>query len=140
MLCKQCFPILRDKVVNFFIVKTSKVVNFFTVTIGKQIQCQVVKKFVDIHNYDLSDIKVGKRTPFTIDKFDDFFKLLPDRADSERSWTVGRDVLEERNLDLKAINPNRKAIDDIRTPEKLISIIEEKQIEISKALADLKGL
>jgi type I restriction enzyme M protein len=38
--------------------------------------------------YDLSDVKVGKRQPFTIDKFDDFFRLLSDRADSERSWTV----------------------------------------------------
>jgi len=38
--------------------------------------------------YDLSDVKVGKRQPFTIDKFDDFFRLLPKRAESERSWTV----------------------------------------------------
>lgn len=90
--------------------------------------------------YDLSDIKVGKRNPFTIDKFDDFFKLLPERADSERSWTVERSVLDERNLDLKAINPNRKVEDDTRTPEELIAIIEEKQIEIAKALAELKVL
>jgi type I restriction enzyme M protein len=39
--------------------------------------------------YDLSDIKVGKKTPFTRDNFADFFRLLPERADSERSWTVG---------------------------------------------------
>lgn len=38
--------------------------------------------------YDLSDIKVGKRTPFTIDRFAEFFKLLPKRGHSERSWTV----------------------------------------------------
>ena len=38
--------------------------------------------------YDLSDVKVGKRRPFTIDKFDEFFRLLPDLADSEQSWTV----------------------------------------------------
>lgn len=38
--------------------------------------------------YDLSDIKVGKKTPFTLDRFDDFFRLLPTRGDSERSWTV----------------------------------------------------
>jgi type I restriction enzyme M protein len=38
--------------------------------------------------YDLSDIKVGKKTPFTLDKFADFFRLLPERADSERSWTI----------------------------------------------------
>lgn len=44
--------------------------------------------------YDLSDIKVGKRTPFTLDKFDEFFRLLPERADSDRSWTV--DFTERR--------------------------------------------
>ena len=38
--------------------------------------------------YDLSDVKVGKRQPFTLDKFDEFFRLLPKRNDSERSWTV----------------------------------------------------
>ena len=38
--------------------------------------------------YDFSDIKVGKKTPFTLERFDDFFKLLPKRGDSERSWTV----------------------------------------------------
>lgn len=38
--------------------------------------------------YDLSDIKVGKKTPFTLDRFDEFFKLLPKRKDSDRSWTV----------------------------------------------------
>ena len=38
--------------------------------------------------YDLADVKVGKRQPFTIDKFDECFRLLPKRADSERSWTV----------------------------------------------------
>jgi type I restriction enzyme M protein len=42
--------------------------------------------------YDLSDIKVGKKTPFTLDKFTDFFRLLPERADSERSWTLTRAV------------------------------------------------
>ncbi|PYL05703.1 MAG: restriction endonuclease subunit M, partial [Verrucomicrobia bacterium] len=38
--------------------------------------------------YDLSDIKVGKKTPLTLAHFEEFFRLLPQRADSERSWTV----------------------------------------------------
>jgi type I restriction enzyme M protein len=38
--------------------------------------------------YDLSEVKVGKRQPFTLDKFDDFFRLLPKREESERSWTI----------------------------------------------------
>ena len=38
--------------------------------------------------YDLSDVKVGKKTPLTLAHFEEFFRLLPERADSERSWTV----------------------------------------------------
>ena len=41
--------------------------------------------------YDLSDIKVGKKTPLTLKHFEDFFRLLPTRADSELSWTVDMD-------------------------------------------------
>jgi len=89
--------------------------------------------------YDLSDIKVGKRIPFTIDRFDDFFKLLPGRADSERSWTVTRETIEKNNFDMKAVNPNRKIEEDTRTPEELIALIEAKQIEINEALKELKG-
>lgn len=40
--------------------------------------------------YALSDIKVGKKKPFTLDKLEEFFRLLPERADSERNWTVSR--------------------------------------------------
>jgi type I restriction enzyme M protein len=38
--------------------------------------------------YDLSDVKVGKKAPFTLARFEEFFRLLPARTDSERSWTV----------------------------------------------------
>ena len=58
--------------------------------------------------YDLSDVKVGKKTPLTLDHFDEFFELLPTRGDSERSWTVTRAAIEAKNYDLKAVNPNRK--------------------------------
>ncbi|MDR0502156.1 MAG: SAM-dependent methyltransferase [Treponema sp.] len=88
--------------------------------------------------YDLSDIKVGKRTPFTIDRFDDFFLLLPKRTDSDRSWSVDRKTIEENEFDLKAVNPNRKVEEDTRTPEELIALIEEKQREINEALKILK--
>jgi type I restriction enzyme M protein len=43
--------------------------------------------------YDLSDVKVRKKTPLLVTHFDDFFRLLPTRADSEASWTVD---MEER--------------------------------------------
>lgn len=38
--------------------------------------------------YDLTDVKVRKKTPLTLQHFDDFLALLPDRPDSPLSWTV----------------------------------------------------
>jgi type I restriction enzyme M protein len=77
--------------------------------------------------YDLSDLKVAKRKPLTAAHFDEFFKLLPSRAESENSWTVTRAEIEENNYDLKAVNPNKVEEVDTRTPEELIGIIEQVQ-------------
>jgi type I restriction enzyme M protein len=157
--------------------------------------------------YDLSDIKVGKKTPFTLDKFEDFFRHLPERADSERSWTVDitarrqeakrqadslrekaqpliaqatelrakirelkkqstkdakakideltitvssleadarelnnkAQTIEDAVYDLKAVNPNAKSVEDTRTPDELLDLIEAKGREVQNALAILRG-
>jgi type I restriction enzyme M protein len=88
--------------------------------------------------YDLSDRKVGKKNPLTQADFEDFFRLLPDRADSERSWTVNREQINANNYDLKAVNPNAKSNEDTRTPEELLDFIEAKGREIAEALAALR--
>lgn len=60
--------------------------------------------------YDLSDIKVGKRTPLTETQFEEFFRLLPTRGDSERSWTV--DITQrKRQATEKAAPLKQKAAD-----------------------------
>jgi type I restriction enzyme M protein len=89
--------------------------------------------------YDLSDVKVTKKQPLTIERFAEFFELLPTRADSEHSWTVTREELEARKLDLKAVNPNRRSNEDMRTPEELLDIIESKGREIDAAVAELRA-
>jgi type I restriction enzyme M protein len=76
---------------------------------------------------------------FTLDRFDDFFSLLPRRADSARSWTVTRAQIEARNFDLKAVNPNAKVEQDQRTPAELLDIIEAKQKEIAGVIAALRA-
>jgi type I restriction enzyme M protein len=90
--------------------------------------------------YDLSDVKVGKKTPLTRDRFADFFKLLPSRGDSERSWTVERKAIVAKNYDLKAVNPNAPDTSDRRTPEELLAIIDEKGRELEEALSILRGI
>ncbi|NLH98054.1 MAG: N-6 DNA methylase [Chthonomonadales bacterium] len=41
--------------------------------------------------YDLTDVKVRKKTPLTLEHFEEFFRLLPTRADSPLCWTVDMD-------------------------------------------------
>jgi len=88
--------------------------------------------------YDLSDLKINKKTPITLEHFEDFFKLLPTRADSDRSWTVTREAIESKNYDLKAVNPNAKTEEDIRTPQDLLDIIAIKGKEVEQALILLR--
>ncbi|MDO9575815.1 MAG: N-6 DNA methylase [bacterium] len=93
----------------------------------------------EIWYYDLSDINVTKRQPLTLQHFDEFFKLLPKRAESECSWRVAVEEIETKNYDIKAVNPNRKIEQDTRTPEELIVLIESQGKEIVNALAKLKN-
>lgn len=88
--------------------------------------------------YDLSDIKVGKKSPLTLAHFEEFFRLLPERTDSERSWTVSREVIEAKGYDLKAVNPNAKNDEDTRTPDELLDLIAAKAREVETALGELR--
>lgn len=90
--------------------------------------------------YDLSDVKVGKKSPLTLDRFQQFFELLPSRGDSERSWTVSRAAIEAKNYDLKAVNPNRKIEVDTRTPAEILTAIEQRHQEVAEALKTLRIL
>ena len=92
----------------------------------------------EVWYYDLSDIHVTKKHPLTMKHFEEFFKLLPERASSERSWRVSVEELKAKNYDLKAVNPNRKQEEDTRTPEELLSLIEAQEREVSTALAALR--
>lgn len=97
----------------------------------------------EIWYYDLSDFNVTKKQPFTLQHFNDFFKLFNSSnlklSESEHSWCVPIEDIEAKNYDIKAVNPNRKTNEDIRTPEELISIIESYEKEISEALTILRN-
>ena len=56
--------------------------------------------------FDLSDVKVGKKSPITLRNFEEFFKLLSKRADSERSWTV--DFAARQQKALEDARPHRE--------------------------------
>jgi type I restriction enzyme M protein len=89
--------------------------------------------------YDLSDVKVTKKSPFTRKLLEEFFRLWPERGDSPHSWSVTRTVIEGKNYDLKAVNPNAKGDEDTRTPEELLDLIEAKGRQVAEALAILRA-
>ncbi len=88
--------------------------------------------------YDLSDIKVSKKKPLSAKDFEEFLQLLPNKGDSEHSWTVDRVAIEAKNYDLKAVNPHAKTPEDTRTVEDLLEIIATKGKEVEDALAALR--
>lgn len=88
--------------------------------------------------YDLSHVWVNKRNPLTLDKFEEYFNLLQTKADSDHSWTVSRQDIEERNYDLRAVNPHIKSTADTRSIEELLDLIEAKGREVAEALAGLR--
>jgi type I restriction enzyme M protein len=88
--------------------------------------------------YDLSDVKVTKRKPLMMNHFQEFLELLPNREDSERSWTVTREEIEAKNFDLKAVNLNTKVDEDKSTAKELLDFIEEKGKEVALTLSVLR--
>ncbi len=76
--------------------------------------------------YDLSDIKVGKKTPFTQQNFDDFFVQFPARASSPRSWTV--DFLNNQQRALEKARPfHEKAAALFAEAETVEAALQEKK-------------
>ena len=61
---------------------------------------------------------------------------------NNRNIDTGRSRLdiEDAVYDLKAVNPNKQAEEDIRTPAGLLDIIEAKGREVAEALATLRSL
>lgn len=80
-----------------------------------------------------------RKDPLTLAHFEEFFALLPERADSERSWTVTREQVEANGYDLKAVNPHRPDDSDTRTPEELLAEIAGHGRELEAALAELRA-
>lgn len=96
----------------------------------------------EIWYYDLSDFNITKKQPLTVQHFEEFFKLLNPSthklSEGERSWSVSIEEIRAKNYDIKAVNPNRKGVEDNRTPDELIDFIEIQTKEITNALTVLR--
>lgn len=78
--------------------------------------------------YDLSHLKIRKKTPLTSAHFEEFFKHLPKRSDSEYSWTI--DITKRRETAAKQAAPLR---DKARKKQQQAEQWKEKLTELKKA-------
>ncbi|MBE3088118.1 MAG: N-6 DNA methylase [Chloroflexi bacterium] len=76
--------------------------------------------------YDLTDVKVRKKTPLTLKHFEDFLRLLPSRVDSDLSWTV--DMNERKQI----------AADEARPLKEQSTAKGRQAVQWSQWVADLK--
>jgi type I restriction enzyme M protein len=53
--------------------------------------------------YDLGDLIIGKTKPLTLKHFEEFFRILPNHADGELSWTM--DIDERKRIAAEEARP-----------------------------------
>jgi type I restriction enzyme M protein len=66
--------------------------------------------------------------------------LFATQANTENSWCVNIESLDQSNWDLSANNPNIKDVSDKRTPEEILIDIEKLDLATAKAISTIKGL
>ncbi|MDB0018668.1 type I restriction-modification system subunit M [bacterium] len=95
----------------------------------------------DIWYYQLDPgRKLGKTSPLNDADMEDFLTLAVGREDSENSWTVSVDSVDEKTLDLSVKNPNKVEEVDDRTPAEILDEIERLDRESAEILAKLRSL
>lgn len=104
-----------------------------------------------IFYYDLNDIKVRKKTPITLKHFEEFLRLLPERADSDLSWTVDMDerkrqAAEESRPFKEEAHKKAREAEECEDKVKAKALLKEsreaaaKAKEIEDAVYDLKAV
>jgi type I restriction enzyme M protein len=82
---------------------------------------------------------LGKTNALNDDDMFDFITLYADKKESENSWTINTNSLDE-NFDLSVKNPNSKDEVAIRHPDEIIKSIELLQDNQQKLLKNIKEL
>lgn len=89
--------------------------------------------------YDLSARPVGKKTPLGLQDFEEFFRLLPARAHSPRSWSRPRREIEDAGYDLKATNPHMAMPIEERSVTELIGELEQTSRAMQQCIEAMRG-
>ena len=93
--------------------------------------------------YDLSEVKVTKRQPLTVAHFEEFFRLLPERADSENSWTVDvRARIEKAREEAKPVRAEaeKKDRERARVEKRLAKLRRQRENKDQAAIEETQAV
>ena len=83
---------------------------------------------------------MGKTNSLNENDLADFLKLAKTKKDSINSWSIDVEKLDKNTLDLGVKNPNITEKTDDRTPEEIVTEIENLNTESTKILQKIKKL
>ncbi|MBX7542006.1 N-6 DNA methylase [Qipengyuania sphaerica] len=83
---------------------------------------------------------LGKTNPLNDNDLAEFVALQPDKADSEKSWSVGVEALDQDTVDLSVRNPNAPEEEPLREPADIIEAILARDAETAQLLEDIRGI
>ena len=83
---------------------------------------------------------LGKTSPLNDEDLTEFVQLQKALVDSDQSWTVDADDIDQDTFDLSAKNPNAPEEDPIRSPEEILDEIVALDAESAKVIATIRGM
>lgn len=79
----------------------------------------------------------GKTNPLTETDLADFLALQATKAESENSWTINVNDLDNDTIDLSVKNPNRNDEVQLREPKEIITEIQQLNNESAALLKQI---
>ena len=84
--------------------------------------------------------KLGKTNPLNDKDMADFIKLQKPKDESEQSWTVKIADVDDTTFDMSVKNPNTPEEAPLRSPQEILTEMEELDLETKNILASIKDL
>jgi type I restriction enzyme M protein len=83
---------------------------------------------------------MGKTNPLNDDDLKEFLKMQTRFAESEKSWSIDAENIDQNTFDLSVKNPNTPEKTPLREPEEIINEIEALDAESVEILEGIRGM
>ena len=83
---------------------------------------------------------LGKTNPLNDDDLREFVELQETFAESEKSWTVNMENVDQESFDLSTKNPNAEEEAPLRDPKDILEEIAALDVESAKVLDGIRGM